>query len=53
MAINGRQDICEQYLLRFSGNFINRYYFPVFVPIGVIGNILSFVVRHILLRLLL
>ena len=28
----------------FSGDFINRYYFPVFIPIGIVGNILSFLV---------
>ena len=30
-----------------SGDFINKYYFPVFVPIGVTGNILSFLVSTI------
>ena len=30
-----------------SGDFINKYYFPVFVPIGVTGNILSFLVSKI------
>ena len=27
-----------------SGDFLNKYYFPVLVPIGVCGNILSFLV---------
>ena len=30
-----------------SGDFINKYYFPVFVPIGITGNILSFLVSTI------
>ena len=30
--------------IAFLGDFINNYYFPVFVPIGIIGNIFSFVV---------
>ena len=28
-----------------SGDGINKSYFPVLVPVGVIGNILSFLVR--------
>ena len=28
----------------FVANFINKFYFPVFIPIGVVGNILSFLV---------
>ena len=31
----------------FLGDFINNYYFPVFVPIGIVGNVLSFVVSTI------
>ena len=31
----------------FSGAFINNYYFPVFIPIGIVGNILSFMVSGI------
>ena len=27
-----------------SGHWINRYYFPVYIPIGIIGNVLSFLV---------
>ena len=30
----------------FQGDGINRMYFPVFVPVGVTGNILSFFVNH-------
>ena len=38
--------ICDSYLLYsfFEGTFINKYYFPVFIPIGIMGNILSFLV---------
>ena len=32
----------------FLGNGINKVYFPVFVPVGVTGNILSFLVRQFL-----
>ena len=31
-------------MVLLSGDFVNKYYFPVFVPIGVTGNILSFLV---------
>ena len=26
------------------GDAINKYYFPIFIPIGITGNILSFLV---------
>ena len=29
----------------FSGEALNKYYFPTFVPAGVVGNLLSFMVR--------
>ena len=32
----------------YLGDGINRIYFPVFVPVGVTGNILSFLVNHII-----
>ena len=28
----------------FTGEAINQFYFPILVPVGVIGNILSFLV---------
>ena len=31
-------------IVSLSGDFLNKYYFPVLVPIGVCGNILSFLV---------
>ena len=30
-----------------TGAVISKGFFPVFVPIGVVGNILSFLVRNI------
>ena len=38
---------CRKWIIFVSGDFINKYYFPVFVPIGVTGNILSFLVSII------
>ena len=29
-----------------SGEGINQVYFPILVPIGVVGNVLSFLVRQ-------
>ena len=29
-----------------SGEFINKSYFPILVPVGIIGNILSFLVSQ-------
>ena len=37
--------------LLFSGQDINQVYFPILVPVGVIGNILSFLVRNKNLKL--
>ena len=34
---------CLQFLC-LSGDVINKYYFPVFIPVGIVGNILSFLV---------
>ena len=31
--------------LPFSGDIISKYYFPVLIVVGIIGNILSFMVR--------
>ena len=28
----------------FSGEALNKYYFPILIPIGILGNILSFLV---------
>ena len=36
-------DFISSYCL--VGDGINKVYFPVFIPIGILGNILSFVVR--------
>ena len=27
-----------------TGYFINKYYFPILTPIGIVGNVLSFLV---------
>ena len=35
-----------------SGYFINKYYFPILTPIGIIGNVLSFLVSTALLNLI-
>ena len=37
-------------LIIVPGDFISKYYFPVFVPLGVTGNILSFLVSTFALR---
>ena len=29
-----------------SGDALNQFYFPVLVPVGIVGNILSFLVRY-------
>ena len=34
-------------ILFHAGDFISKYYFPIFVPIGVTGNILSFLVSFV------
>ena len=43
------QDCSKKYpselmLKSVLGYYINKYYFPVFIPMGIIGNILSFLV---------
>ena len=40
--INGNELII--YIL-FPGEGLNRFYMPIFTPVGVLGNILSFLVR--------
>lgn len=35
----------HNFAFNIAGHEINNVYFPIFVPIGVIGNILSFMVR--------
>ena len=30
-----------------SGEGINKSYFPILVPVGIVGNILSFLVRSV------
>ena len=30
-----------------SGDVINKVYFPILVPVGIIGNLLSFLVRFL------
>ena len=39
-------NIIESILFSFIGEGIEQVYFPIIVPIGVIGNILSFLVRN-------
>ena len=39
VSANNRQNV-----LLSSGDFINNYYFPVILIMGIIGNILSFMV---------
>ena len=34
--------ISEQYFSQFLGSVIAKYYFKIFVPFGIVGNILSF-----------
>ena len=34
----------ESYIIFKIGTFINIYYYPVFIPVGLVGNTLSFVV---------
>ena len=36
----------------FSGDGLNKIFFPIFTPIGVVGNILSFLVRFLNVHLL-
>ena len=36
------------HILFHLGDVINRYYFPIFIPIGITGNILSFLVGTLL-----
>ena len=35
-----------------AGDVIEKYYFPIFIPVGVVGNILSFLVSTDLIFLL-
>ena len=32
----------------FEGDVINKYYYPILIPIGIIGNILSILVSNFL-----
>ena len=34
----------ESYIIFKIGTFINIYYYPVFIPVGLVGNTLSFLV---------
>ena len=34
----------EAYMISKIGNFIDIYYYPVFIPIGLVGNTLSFLI---------
>ena len=35
----------------FIGDILKQFYFPVLIPIGTVGNVLSFLVRTILVFL--
>ena len=32
-------------MCNFAGEGINKLYFPIFIPIGILGNFLAFMVR--------
>ena len=34
----------ESYIISKIGNFINIYYYPVFIPVALVGNTLSFLI---------
>ena len=43
-------DMAQHYDIYGVGDAINKYYVPVLVPIGFIGNILSFIVSKVVIK---
>ena len=41
-----QESLCEYGLMYFSGEGIAQYYPIIFFPIGILGNVLSFLVRY-------
>ena len=31
-------------ILLIAGYFVNKYYLPIFIPLGILGNVFSFLV---------